>query len=247
MAARRQPENASLGYADTPLIPGTEYHVHDGERPQPPIVTPAEGAQAPSDATVLFVGTDLRAWEGQDGPARWKVEAGYMEVAAGTGNIRTRQHFGDMQLHLEFATPAAVEGNSQGRGNSGVFLMGRYEIQVLDNYRNPTYADGTVGAVYGQYPPLANAIRKPGDWNTYDIVWKAPVFDGERLVSPAVVTVLLNNVVLHHALAPRGETNHRVVTTYKSHPPKGPLELQDHGNPVRYRNIWVRELQGYDT
>ncbi len=247
MAARRQPENASLGYSDTPLLPGTEYHVHDGERPQPGVVTPGIGAQPPSDAKVLFDGTHLREWEGSNGPAKWKLEAGYMEVAPGAGNIRTRQHFGDVQLHIEFASPVLVQGKGQERGNSGVFLMGRYEVQVLDNYHNPTYADGTVGAVYGQYPPLANAIRMPGEWNTYDILWRAPTFDGERLVSPAVITVLLNNVLLHHGVSPRGETSHRVVTTYKPHPAKGPLELQDHGNHVRYRNIWVRELLGYDA
>lgn len=246
MAARRQPENASLGYSDTPVLPGSEYHVHDGERPQPRVVTPGVGTQAPSDAKILFDGVHLRDWEGKDGPARWKLEAGYMEVAPGTGNIRTRDKFGDMQLHLEFASPTVVKGNGQGRGNSGVFLMGIYEIQVLDNYYNPTYADGTVGAVYGQFPPLVTAIRMPGEWNTYDIAWKAPVFEGERLVSPAVVTVLLNNTVVHHAVTLRGETNHKVVTTYKAHPAKGPLELQDHGDYVRYRNIWVRELKGYD-
>ena len=246
MAAKRQPENASLGYSDTPMIPGTEYHVHDGERPQPRVVTPGVGTQPPSDARVLFDGKHLRDWEGKDGPAKWKIEAGYMEVAPGTGNIRTREHFGDAQLHLEFASPTAVKGKGQGRGNSGVFLMGRYEVQVLDNYGNPTYADGTVGAVYGQYPPLANAIRMPGEWNVYDIAWKAPVFDGARLLRPAVITVIFNGVLLHHALEPRGPTSHRVVTSYAEHPAKGPLELQDHGDLVRFRNIWIRELRGYE-
>jgi hypothetical protein len=246
MAARRQPENAPLGYADTPMLPGTEYHVHDGERPQPRVVTPGVGTQAPSDAKVLFDGRHLRDWEGKDGTAKWKLEAGYMEVVPGTGNIRTREQFGDIQLHLEFASPAVVKGAGQGRGNSGVFLMGRYEIQVLDSYSNPTYADGTVGALYGQYPPLVNAMRFPGEWNGYDIIWRCPVFDGARLIQPALLTVLFNGVLLHHALAPRGPTDHRVLTSYAQHPPKGPLELQDHGDLVRFRNIWLRELRGYD-
>jgi hypothetical protein len=247
MASRRQAENKALGYADTPVLPGTEYHVHDGERPQPRIVTPGAGTQPPSDAKVLFDGTHLRHWEGKDGTAKWRLEAGYMEVVPGTGSIRTREQFGDIQLHIEFASPTVIKGNGQGRGNSGVFLMGRYEIQVLDNHGNPTYADGTVGALYGQYPPLVNAIRAPGEWNVYDIAWKCPVFDGSRLVSPAVVTVLLNGVVLHHALSPRGPTSHKVVTSYAEHPATGPIELQDHGDLVRYRNVWIRELRTYDV
>jgi hypothetical protein len=170
-----------------------------------------------------------------------------MEVVPGTGSIRTREQFGDIQLHIEFASPTVIKGNGQGRGNSGVFLMGRYEIQVLDNHANPTYADGTVGALYGQYPPLVNAIRAPGEWNVYDIAWKCPVFDGSRLVSPAVVTVLLNGVVLHHGLSPRGPTSHKVVTSYAEHPATGPVELQDHGDLVRYRNVWIRELRTYDV
>jgi len=246
MAGRRQPENAALGHSDTPIIPGTEYHVHDGERPQPRVVTPGSGGKPPSDATVLFDGADLGLWEGKDGPAKWKVESGWMEVVPGTGNIRTRRHYGDVQLHLEFACPAAVKGEGQGRGNSGVFLMGLYEIQVLDNYRNPTYADGTVGAVYGQYPPLVNAIRAPGEWNAYDIIFRAPLFDGSRLSRPAAITVILNGLLLHHAVEPRGPTAHLVLTSYAPHPAKGPLELQDHRDLVRYRNIWIRELTGYD-
>jgi len=248
MASRRQPENASLGYSDTPMLPGTDYHVHDGERPQPRVVTPGTGGAPPSDARVLFDGTHLRHWERwkQGGPAPWKVENGYLEVVPTSGSIVTRDEFGDIQLHIEFASPTVVKGTSQGRGNSGIFLMGRYEVQVLDNYSNPTYADGTVGAIYGQYPPLVNAIRAPGEWNAYDILWRCPVFDGARLIAPAVVTVLLNGVALHHALSPRGPTEHRVVTSYAEHPSRGPIMLQDHNDLVRYRNIWVREIGRYD-
>lgn len=244
---KSQPENAALGYSDTPVLSDSGYHVHDGTRPQPPVVTPGAAGGPPSDAVVLFAGDHLDQWEAvAGGPAGWKVENGYAEVVAKTGDIRTKAAFGDIQLHLEFATPAVVEGNSQGRGNSGIFLMGRYEIQVLDNYRNPTYPDGTVGAIYGQWPPLANAIRPPGEWNTVDIVWEGPVFAGERLVEPAYVTVFYNNVLLHHCQELHGTTQHRKLARYEAHEPTGPLRLQDHGNPVRYRNIWVRDIGTYD-
>jgi hypothetical protein len=244
---KRQPENKDLGYSDTPVLPDSGYHVHDGERPQPPIVTPGDGGSPPSDAVVLFDGTNLDGWQNKDGAAAgWKVENGYMEVVKGAGEIRTKRTFGDMQLHLEFATPSAVEGSSQGRGNSGVFLMGTYEIQVLDNFDNPTYADGTVGAIYGQYPPLANAVRRPGEWNTYDIIWEAPRFKGETVEKPAFVTVILNGVVLHHRKELLGPTGHKNMPKYEPHPSEGPLALQDHGNPVRFRNIWARRLSTYD-
>jgi hypothetical protein len=247
MDKKTQPENAHLGYDDTPVLPDSGYHVHDGTRPQPPVVSPGEGTQPPSDANVLFGGASLDGWQKHDGgEPGWTVENGYMEVVPHSGSIRTVEQFGDVQLHLEFASPAEVLKEGQGRGNSGVFLMGLYEVQVLDNYENPTYPDGTVGALYGQYPPLYNAIRKPGEWNAYDIFWQAPVFDGETLKSPAVITVMLNNVLLHHALSLQGPTQHKQLTEYKPHPAKGPLELQDHGDKVRFRNIWVRELRAYD-
>jgi hypothetical protein len=241
-----------VGYDDTPVIPGSTFKVHDGTRPQPRAVTPSTPStqerpgQPPSDAVILFDGRDLSDWTGRDGAARWRVENGYMEVAPGTGNIATREQFGDCQLHIEWAAPAAVKGESQGRGNSGVFLMGRYEIQVLDCYENPTYADGTTGAIYGQYPPLVNACRKPGEWQTYDILWEGPRFDGEKLVRPAHVTVILNGVVLHHHAELQGGTQHRQLASYAPHPEVGPLELQDHGDLVRFRNIWYRPLKGYD-
>jgi hypothetical protein len=243
----------TLGYDDTPLIPGQKWKVHDSARPLPRVVTPGTestqeaAGRPPSDAVVLFDGKDLSGWESaKGGPAAWKVENGTMEVVAKTGAIRSKQHFGDCQLHLEWAAPAKVEGESQGRGNSGVFLMGLYEIQVLDCYQNPTYADGSTAAIYGEFPPLVNACRRPGQWQTFDIVWVAPRFDGERLASPARATVLHNGVVVHHDVTLIGPTTHRKVLPYAAHPPTGPLVLQDHGNPVRYRNIWYRPLKGYD-
>jgi hypothetical protein len=234
------------GYDDTPVLPGSQYRVHDKARPWPPVVTPgAAWGQPPSDATVLFDGTNLWQWKSarDEGEARWRVEDGYMEVAPGTGSIETREHFGDCQLHIEWASPETVESESQGRGNSGVFLMGRYEIQVLDNYDNPTYADGMAGAVYGEFPPLVNACRKPGAWQTYEIVWLGPRFDGETLVRPAVVTIFHNGVLVQHARELIGPTTHRTIKPYAPHPRTGPLELQDHGNLVRFRNIWYRPLR----
>jgi hypothetical protein len=241
------------GYDDTEQVPGQKWRVHDNERPLPRVVQPptessqqAPGAP-PSDAVVLFDGADLSGWVGDDGsPAAWKVENGYMEVVPKSGSISSKAHFGDCQLHLEWAAPAEVVGDSQGRGNSGVFLMGRYEIQVLDSYDNPTYADGGAAGVYGQYPPLVNACRKPGEWQTYDIVWIAPRFDGEELATPARLTLLHNGLVVHHDVSLTGPTTHRKVLQYEAHPATGPLGLQDHGNPVRYRNIWYRPLKGYD-
>lgn len=240
------------GYDDTPMIAGSLYRVHDKGRPQPRIVVSGtESSQSaagrpPSDAVVLFDGGHLSDWLGRDGTATWRVENGYMEVAPRTGDIQTRQHFGDCQLHLEWAAPAEVKGASQGRGNSGVFLMGLYEIQVLDGYDNPTYADGITGAIYGQYPPLVNACRQPGVWQSYDIVWLGPRFEGETLVRPACLTLFQNGVLLHHAQPLLGPTTHRQVLPYAAHPATGPLVLQDHGDLVRYRNIWYRPLTGYD-
>lgn len=230
-----------LGYDDTPILPGTDYHVHDGNRPQPPVVNPDP---RPSDAVVLFDGRDLSAWtaKADGGPAPWTVQDGYMEVVPGSGNIATRDAFGDCQLHLEWAAPAVVKGDGQGRGNSGVFLMGLYEIQVLDSYANPTYPDGTAGAVYGQFPPQVNACREPGCWQSFDIVWIAPRFEGDRLRSPARVTLLLNGILLHHDQPLQGPTQHKRLATYSPHPATGPLELQDHRDCVRFRNIWYRPL-----
>lgn len=243
-------EDKKVGYKDTPQLPGQKWLVHDADRPVPRVVTPgatfSDGAPAPSDAVVLFDGKDLSKWNGDGGKAKWKVENGYMEVN-GTGSIFTREEFGDFQLHLEWASPAEVKGDSQGRGNSGVLIYGKYEVQVLDSYHNPTYPDGQAGALYGQYPPLVNATRKPGEWQTYDIVFEGPRWDESgKLVKKANVTVILNGVLLHHHKELIGETMHRKVGEYHPHPPHGPIMLQDHHNPVRYRNIWIRAMGDYD-
>ena len=241
---------SNLGYDDTPFISGNPYRVHDGTRPQPRVVTPGGADCAPpSDAVVLFDGSSLDGWvscKDTSQPAGWKVEDDYMEVVPGTGNIETKELLGDVQLHLEFSAPTVIKGEGQGRGNSGVFMMKKYEIQVLDNYENPTYPDGTCGGLYGQCPPLVNALKAPGEWNHYNIVWVAPRFRDGKLISPARVTVLLNGIVLHHDKELIGPTQHRVTTVYEEHDPKGPLELQDHGDLVRFRNIWYRNLTDYD-
>lgn len=241
-------KHSPVGYDDTPMLPGQKWRVHDSKRPAPRIATPGAGpGDAPSDAIVLFNGSDLSKWQGRDGEAKWKVENGYMEVVPKTGDISTKETFGSVQLHLEFACPWEVKGSSQGRGNSGVFLMGLYEIQVLDGYNNPTYADGITGAIYGQFPPLVNATRKPGEWQGYDIVFEAPVYNGGKLVKPAYLTVFLNGILLHNRKEAMGPTGHKNVSSYeKPHGPTGPLKLQDHGDLVRYRNIWMRKLTDYD-
>lgn len=241
------------GYDDTPIIPGTNYRVHDKNRPQPPVVTPpTESTQEkpgdpPSDAEILFSGADLSKWEHEDGsPASWIVSEDHMEVKPGSGNIQTKESLGDCQLHVEWAAPEEVDGDSQQRGNSGVFMMGEYEIQVLDCYNNPTYADGSTAAIYGQCPPLVNACRKPGEWQYYDIVWIAPRFEGEKVLAPASITVFHNGILVHHKKELIGPTTHKDVTPYEPHDTEGPLKLQDHGDMVRYRNIWYRPIGEYD-
>lgn len=229
---------------------GSSWRVHDNARPKPPIITPpTESTQekqgkAPSDAIVLFDGSDLSNWRTMDGgKAKWIVKDDYMESVRGAGYVRTLQGFGDCQLHVEFMTPTPPQGSSQGRGNSGVFLMGKYEVQVLDSYDNVTYADGQASSIYGQYPPQVNVCRKPGEWQSYDIIFKAPRFcDSGKLTKPAVITVLQNGVLTQDNVEIKGPTNWCSKTPYSWHPGKLPLALQDHGNPVRYRNIWVREL-----
>ncbi len=211
--------------------------------PVPVEVTPGTGSAPPSDAIVLFDGTNLDAWEAvKGGAAGWHVADNAMTVVAGTGDIRTRQSFTDVQLHLEWATPAEVEGDSQGRGNSGVFFMEQYEVQVLDSYDNATYPNGQAASVYKQHIPLVNASRPPGAWQSYDILFTAPRFGaGGRVVQPAYVTVLHNGVLVQHHVALQGPTEFIGKPQYSPHG-AGPIKLQDHSNPVRYRNIWVREL-----
>jgi hypothetical protein len=234
-----------LGYQDTPLIPGTHWHIHDGTRPQPKVITPgAKPGDAPSDAVVLFDGKDLSKWKSGNGEAKWVVKDGYFECVPKSGYLMTKEGYGpDVQLHVEWAAPNPPDGTDQGRGNSGVFFHGGlYEIQVLDCFENKTYPDGQTSALYGQWPPLVNACRKPGEWQSYDIVFDAPRFEGEQLVKPARATVFHNGVCVHHAREILGATEHRAVATYRAHPAKLPLKLQDHGNPVRFRNIWVRPI-----
>lgn len=227
----------------------TEWPMHSMARPQPRVVDPGPGGPPrapPSDAIVLFDGRSLDGWRSAGnagGPARWTVRDGYVEVAAGTGAIASVREFGDVQLHIEWATPRPPSGEGQARGNSGVFFMGRYEVQVLDSYRSTTYPDGQAGAIYGQHPPLVNASRQPGEWQTYDMIFRRPRFDSAgTLVEPARLTVLHNGVLIHDAAVLVGPTSHQVRTPYAPHPDRLPIELQDHGDPVRFRNIWVREL-----
>jgi hypothetical protein len=238
-----------LGYTDTPLIPGQSWRVHDVNRPAPALVTPgaAPGA-APSDAIVLFDGKDLSKWaqrgpNGESVDSKWPVRDGYFETGAKTGSMFTRDSFGDVQLHVEWAAPPVASGTSQGRGNSGVILMGRYEVQVLDMFDNRTYADGGAASLYGQWPPLVSAPRRPGEWQAYDIVFEAPKFEGDKVVKPAAATVFWNGVLAHNRKELVGPTAHRSEPKYVPHAPELPLTLQDHSNPVRYRNIWIRRLK----
>lgn len=248
-----QDRKPQVGYRDTPFLPDGKWRVHDSDRPLPAVVTPGTSStqdapgKAPSDAHVLFDGTGLGEWHGTGGkPAGWKVEDGAMVIAPRSGDLTTNAEFGDCQLHLEFATPDPPTGRDQGRGNSGLMMFGRYEIQILDNFENPTYADGHAGAVYGQYPPLVNASRKPGEWQTYDLVFNAPVFKDGKLETPAYVTLFYNGVLVQNHTPLIGAVAFRAVGQYSPHGPKGPITLQDHGNPVRFRNIWVRELKPLD-
>ncbi len=225
-----------------------KWGIHDPNRPQPPVVDPGPPgppAPVPSDAVVLFDGKDLSGWTTQTGePAGWLVRDGYMQVVKKTGSIQTKRGFGSCQLHVEWMSPSPAEGSDQDRGNSGVFLMNTYEVQVLDSYQNKTYADGSAAAIYGQYPPLVNACRKPGEWQTYDIIFHAPRFDEKGgLLAPARMTILHNGVLVQDNEELTGPTGHKVRPPYKAHPDKMPIGLQDHGHPVRFRNIWIRDLQ----
>jgi beta-glucanase (GH16 family) len=224
--------------------------IHDRTRPQPRVVDPGtsstqeEAGRPPSDAVVLFDGKDLSGWRTVGGgPAKWTVGRGYFEVAKGTGSIETVEAFGDCQLHVEWRTPSPGVGEDQDRGNSGVYLMGLYEVQVLDSYRSRTYPDGQAAALYGQSPPLVNASRPPGEWQTYDIVFHRPRFDKEgKLLRPARASVLHNGVLVQDETVLTGPTAHEARPPYKAHASKLPLMLQDHNHPVRFRNVWIREL-----
>ncbi|MBF88836.1 MAG: hypothetical protein CMG75_04095 [Candidatus Marinimicrobia bacterium] len=231
------------------------YKIHDEKRPQPKVVAHSSFsrmATAPSDAIILFDGKDLSEWvSSNDGKkAPWAVHNNYFEVIKKTGGIRTVKEFGDVQLHIEWAAPKKIEGKSQGRGNSGVFFMAKpnvsygYEVQVLDSYNNPTYPDGQASAIYGQYPPDYNATAPTGEWQTYDIIFLRPRFDKSgNLEKPAYLTVFHNGVLVHNHRKLLGPTTHKVRKEYSAHPKRLPISLQDHGNPVRFRNIWVRDLE----
>ncbi|MBI3569156.1 MAG: DUF1080 domain-containing protein [Gemmatimonadetes bacterium] len=228
---------------------GATWPQHSRERPLPRVVDPGRGAlpvPPPADAIVLFDGHDLAHWVTDSGaPATWHLVPGQaMEVAPGTGEIRSKDTFGDVQLHVEWASPKPARGKDQDRGNSGVFLMGKYEVQVLDSYDNVTYADGQAGAVYGQYPPLVNVSRPPGEWQSYDIVFHRPHFDAAgKVTAPGRFTVFHNGVLVQDDVSLLGPTSHMVREPYTAHADRLPIALQDHGHPVRYRNIWARDLE----
>lgn len=242
-----------------PVLPGGKWRSKDEQRPQARVVTPgATDRRAPSDALVLFDGTGLSRWfeRGKRGddrgkiydPPRWIVRDGYLEAAPSEGgDLVTKESFGNVQLHIEWATPAKVDGDGQKRGNSGIFFLGlgQYEVQILDSYNNNTYADGHAAAIYGQYPPLVNASRRPGEWQTYDIVFETPAFEGGRLVKPAHVTVFHNGLLVQLRRPYLGQVR-RDGITYPPHPVEGPIILQNHRNPMRFRNIWIRRLEAVE-
>lgn len=227
------------GYKDTPILPWCGFHVHDPDRPAPPRVNPGPPtppAPIPSDAIVLFDGRDLSQWETNE----WRVVDGQIEALA--GNLVSRQRFGDIQLHVEWLAPPDFEGPWYDRGNNGVMLMGLYEIQIFDSYNEKLYPDGQAAAIYGQTPPLVNVTRPPGQWQTFDIFFTAPRFDADQLVAPARVTMLHNGVLVHLNEIIHGETRHRALPEYRRNISSGPIVLLGHNCPVRFRNIWVRQL-----
>ncbi|KQN40252.1 hypothetical protein ASG37_00025 [Sphingomonas sp. Leaf407] len=235
------------GFRDTPTLPDGKWRVHDADRPAPTVVVPAATpGGAPADAVMLFDGRSTAAWVAER--SMWPVAGGALTIPAratsgGENNLRTKQGFGDVQLHLEFRSPNPPTKTSQDRGNSGIWFMDRYEVQILDGWRNPTYADGTIGAVYGWKPPLVNAARAPGEWQSYDVVFERPRFAADgTLVRPAYVTAFLNGVLVQNHQAMLGETAWRQVARYTAHADTAPIRLQDHDSPVSFRNIWVRPL-----
>lgn len=244
---------AEGGFYGDPPDATHPWAIHDMNRPQPPRVEPGtfssqeKPGQPPSDAVILFGGTEkeLEKWQADKTPAeptKWIVKDEALQCVPGSGYIRSREEFADCQLHIEWSAPSKVEGNSQGRGNSGVFLMGQVEVQVLDNYNNPTYPDGFASSIYGINPPLVNALRAPGEWQTYDIIFRRPIFKDGQEIDPGYITVFVNGVLTQDHTPLEGGGGHMKRSKPKAFPDKGPLKLQDHGNPVRYRNIWYRPL-----
>jgi hypothetical protein len=259
VTARENPGNPDP-YPGSPVgspLPGQKWLVHDRNRPQVRKVTPGlpiAEVPSPSDAIVLFDGKDLSQWGtiergGQISEPKWKVENGYIELVPREGSLITKEAFGNCQLHLEWMTPTGTDPARKGqmRGNSGVVMMKRYEIQVLSSFDNPTYPDGSAGALYGLYPPLVNPCRPEGEWNSYEIVFKAPQFADEKLVKPASVTLFFNGVIVHDHVELLGTTSIEPIAKYQPHPPEEPIMLQGHAGPVRYRNIWIRRIRGYDS
>jgi hypothetical protein len=243
------PDGVWWGLDNTPMIPGLPWRIHDANRPQPPVVRPpAREGGLPSDAVALFDGKDLSRWgvRNQAGVLTtpdWPIADGV--ITAGPGMLTTRDNFGDVQLHVEFVMPTTVSGASQARGNSGLIFMGRYELQILDSYNNRTYADGMNAAIYGEWPPMVNVAAAPGEWQTFDIVFEAPRFRGTALLAPAYFTVLWNGVVVHNRQPVAGPTALLTVHQYTPHEAELPLSIQGRA-PVRFRNIWIRRLKGYD-
>lgn len=244
------------GPRDTPLLPDGKWHVHDPDRPQPRVITPgatfSQNASAPSDAEVLFDGKDLAKWQNAKGedPA-WRIRDGCLETPGRGVSLRTRDKWADFQLHVEWATPNPPKGAGQGQGNSGILINGMYEVQVLDSYKSKTYPDGQAGAIYGQAPPLVNASKAPGDWQTYDILFESPRWSANgELIKKACITVLHNGVVIQNRYELIGMTDGihpdqpwKSLSKYPApHPPEVFIGLQDHGDPLRYRNIWIRRL-----
>jgi hypothetical protein len=228
---------ASILFLASPVA--AEEYLNGIQWEKPAIVTPGSSdSEPPSDAKVLFDGKNLSNWNHAE---RWSVEDGNM--IAGRGKVVSKDSFGDCQLHIEWSAPTPPRGRGQGRGNSGVFFIDTYEIQILDSFDNETYHDGQAGAIYKQTPPQVNATRKPGQWNTYDVFWTAPKFDGDKLVSPAYITAIHNGVLILNHFELQGDTPYNRPPQYKPHAATGPISIQDHGNPVRFRNIWVREIK----
>jgi hypothetical protein len=239
---------------DTPELPNVPYRVHDGTRPQPPMVAPGASnlpLPPPADAIELLAPDAPLSdhWEGTHGEApEWEFADGVLTASPKPNPLRTKDEFGDCQIHLEWRAPAGSKSNNQNGSNSGLFIMGRYEIQILSSFENRTYPDGQAGAIYGQTPPMVNASRAPGEWQSYDIAFTAPRFTADgRLESPACVTVIHNGAVIHHHREILGPTKWKTLPVYEAHPPTGPLHLQYHNDPVQFRNLWVRPLLGYDN
>jgi uncharacterized iron-regulated protein len=233
------------GYTDTPFLPGSNWRVHDRDRPQAPVVAPGrEAGQPPADAIVLFDGRNLDQWAGTASmPAKAAgIEDGAINILK-TGELHTKRAFGDCQLHVEWATPAKADGGPMIWGNSGILFLGKYELQIIESHDCLIYADGIAGAIYGQTPPLVNVARKPGEWQSYDIVFTAPRFEGKRVLRPAYFSAYWNGVLVQDHVASLGPTKHRAVATYDDFDSTGPVTLQYHNSAVRFRNIWIRPLE----